>query len=173
MNMPRGPGSLTAAEDPRRQIATFLDRYAPPIAALAREVLKKMEARLPGATELVYDNYNALVIGFGPTDRPSDCPFSIAVYARWVNLYFLDGVQLEDPDGLLTGSGTRVRHLRLARADDLDHAGVQALMAQALELADPPMPPRSVRRKVVIRSVSPRRRPRRPSPAAPASRRAR
>ena len=171
--MPRAPHSSAVAANPRLQVAGFLDRYAPPIAALAREVLKKMEARLPGATELVYDNYNALVIGFGPTDRPSDCPFSIAVYARWVNLYFLDGVQLEDPDGLLKGSGSRVRHIRLAGADDLDHAGVQALIARALDLADPPMPPRSIRRKIVIRSVSPRRRPRRPAPAIPKSTRAR
>ena len=171
--MPRAPHSSGAAENPRQQIARFLDRYTPPIAALARDVLKKMETRLPGATELVYDNYNALVIGFGPTDRPSDCPFSIAVYARWVNLYFLDGVQLEDPDGLLKGSGNRVRHIRLARADNLDHPGVQALIAQALDVADPPMSPRSIRRKIVIRSVSPRRRPRRPAPAATTSRPAR
>ena len=91
--------------DPRKQLAIWIDRYDPTMARLARAVLRKMEQRLPGATELVYDNYNALVIGFGPNQRASDCPFSIAVYARWVNLYFLEGRLLSDPEGLLQGTG--------------------------------------------------------------------
>ena len=39
----------------------------------------KVRALLPGAIELVYNNYNALAIGFGPTERASDVIFSIAV----------------------------------------------------------------------------------------------
>ena len=171
--MPRAPRPSLSAAAARQQIDRFLDRYAPATAALARDILKKMARRLPGATELVYDNYNALVIGFGPTERPSDCPFSIAVYARWVNLYFLDGVQLEDAAGLLKGNGHRVRHIRLDRADDLDDPGVQTLIDQALGLADPPMPSPAGTRKVVIRAVSPRQRPRRPAAARTKSSRVR
>jgi len=50
-----------------------------------------MRARLPGAVELVYDNHNALAIGFGPTERASDAVFSIALFPRWVSLFFLRG----------------------------------------------------------------------------------
>ena len=50
-----------------------------------------MRARLPGAIELVYDNYNFFVIGFGPNDKPSQAIFSIAAHARGVNLCFLQG----------------------------------------------------------------------------------
>jgi hypothetical protein len=35
-----------------------------------------------GAIELVYDNYNALVIGYGPTERASDALIFLAVYPR-------------------------------------------------------------------------------------------
>ena len=44
-----------------------------------RPSCQEMRAIVPGAIELVYDNYNALVIGFGPTKRaamrsfPSRC----------------------------------------------------------------------------------------------------
>jgi hypothetical protein len=55
-------------------------KYTPEIGALAQEGLDKMRARLPGAIELVYDNYNALAIGFSPTERTSDVIFSIALY---------------------------------------------------------------------------------------------
>jgi len=51
------------------QLAGFLAKYDPEIEALAREARKRMQARLPGATELVYDNYNALAIGYGPSER--------------------------------------------------------------------------------------------------------
>ena len=57
---------------PEVQLATFIERYTPEIGALARAVLARMRALVPGAVELVYDNYNALVIGFGPTERASD-----------------------------------------------------------------------------------------------------
>jgi hypothetical protein len=34
-----------------------------------------MRGYLPGAIELVYDNYNALAIGFGPSEKSSDAIF--------------------------------------------------------------------------------------------------
>lgn len=165
--MARTAPSAPSAVGPRRQLETFLSRYDPGIKTLARAILRKMEARLPGATELVYDNYNALVVGFGPNERASDCPFSIAVYARWVNLYFLEGSLLSDPEGLLKGSGNRVRHITLRQEQDFDGPGVQALITQALNVADPPMPSRAKRRAIVIKSVSAKQRSRRSAPSRP------
>lgn len=52
-----------AAEE---RLAGFLAKFTPEIAAFAQASLFRMRARLPGAMELVYDNYNALAIGFGP-----------------------------------------------------------------------------------------------------------
>ena len=74
-----------AAEE---RLAGFLAKFTPEIAAFAQASLFRMRARLPGAMELVYDNYNALAIGFGPTERSSDAVFSIAVFPRWVSLFF-------------------------------------------------------------------------------------
>ena len=50
--------------DAEAQLDSFLDRYTPEVAADARQALAFMRARLPTATQMVYDNYNALVIGF-------------------------------------------------------------------------------------------------------------
>jgi hypothetical protein len=49
----------------------------------------------------VYRNYNALVVGFCVGDRASSGLFSIAVYPRYVTLFFLKGAALPDPNGLL------------------------------------------------------------------------
>jgi hypothetical protein len=61
-------GTLSA----RKQLDTFIARYTRAVAALACAALANLRAKVPGAVELVYDNYNALAIGFGPMERASD-----------------------------------------------------------------------------------------------------
>ncbi|MFI5184614.1 MAG: hypothetical protein ACHQNV_09460 [Vicinamibacteria bacterium] len=143
------------------QLARFITRYSPEVARVARAALKKMRARLPGAVELVYDNYNALAIGFGPTERASDIMFSIALYPRWVSLFFVGGPKLPDPQKRLKGSGSVVRHIVLEDAATLDEPAVRTLMDHALERAAKPLDP-GARRRIVIKSISAKQRPRRP-----------
>lgn len=122
-----------------------------------------MRARLPGAQELVYDNYNALAIGFSPSERTSEAVFSIALFPRWVSLFFLQsGARLRDPAGLLEGSGNQARHIKLRTPDQLSDPAVEDLIAQALELAAAPIDPARPRR-LIIKSVSEKQRPRRPA----------
>lgn len=143
------------------RIAEFLARYEPTIAAEADACRRRLQKRVARGYELVYDNYNALVFGFSPTERTSDALMSIAVYPRWVTLFLLQGAGLVDPEGRLAGSGTRVRHVRLASVATLEEAAVQDLITQVLSRAQaafaaaPPL-------KTTVRSVSAKQRPRRP-----------
>ena len=148
---------------PDAQLRQFIARYAPAIAKRARAILRKMRARLPGATEFVYDNYYALVIGFGPSDRASEAPFSVVLYPRWVTLCFLDGADLPDREGLLRGSGKMVRSIRLDDETVLDRPAVKALMADAIRRTDPPFR-KAAKRQISIRMALAKRRPRRPRP---------
>ena len=97
---------MKPTDSPEAQLEGFLAKYTPEIAGLAKAALVKMRKRLPGAVEMVYDNYNALVIGFSPSERPSEAIFSIALYPRWVNLFFLQARGLRDPEKRLKGSAT-------------------------------------------------------------------
>jgi hypothetical protein len=148
---------------PERQLAAFLAKYTPETAAQAEAALAKMRARLPGAVEMVYDNYNALVIGFGAADRPREAVFSIAVYPDHVTLCFLWGVGLFDPGKLLRGGGTQVRHIRLDGPETLDEAPVRALMAEAIARSAKPFDDTQPNR-MVIRAVAAKQRPRRSAP---------
>jgi hypothetical protein len=121
-----------------------------------------MRKRLPGAVEMVYDNYNALVIGFCPGERPSEVIFSIALYPRWVNLFFAHGKSLRDPEKLLKGSGNRVRNIVLESAGTLDDPRVQDLLEEALERAAVPFDS-AKKRKLMIRAIAAKQRPRRPA----------
>jgi len=129
---------------------------------LARRALAKMRRRLPNAIELVYDNYNALVIGFGPNERPSDAIFSIAIFPRKVGLCFLQGAKLPDPDKRLKGSGNVVRSVTLNDLSILDDPQIRALIDVALLRAKVRMDPKQ-KRKLIIRSISAKQRPRRPA----------
>ena len=144
-----------------QQLDHFLDAFTPEVADVARKSLTKMRKRLPHAIELVYDNYNALACGFSPTERASDGIFSIAVYPKYVTLFFLQGVKLSDPDGLLQGAGSVVRHIRMKDETTLDRADVKALMATAMKMAKVPFDDTATY-KLVIKSVSAKQRPRRP-----------
>jgi hypothetical protein len=135
-------------------------RYRPEVARIGRAALTALRKQLPGTAEMVYDNYNALVIGFSTSERPSDAILSIGLYPRWVNLYFLqDATALPDPEGLLRGTGNWVRSVRLTSADDIEKPAVRALIGAARNQADPPIDPHG-RRRLTIRAVSAKRRPR-------------
>jgi hypothetical protein len=148
---------------PAKQLAGFIAKFSPAIAKEARGALARMGRLVPaGAVRMVYDNYNGLVIGFGPNERASDAIVSLLVVADHVTLCFIsDGPSLPDPDRLLKGSGTVVRHIRLASAQDLDRPAIQALVTAALARSDVPFARRGPS-KLVIKAISPRQRPRRP-----------
>src|SRR5438309_11078983 len=138
--------------DAEARLNSFIDRYTPEIAAEARSALERMRARLPTATRLVYDNYNALVVGFGTSEKVGDIILSIALYPRWVTLFFLKGTVLPDPGNLLEGSGSTVRSVRLLPVSRLETAEVGALIDAAVELASPL--PTSGCGALIIKSVS-------------------
>jgi hypothetical protein len=156
--------AIEKAESAETRLDRFLDKFTPEIAAFVRVALAKMRKRLPNAIEMVYDNYNALACGFGPTEKTSEAIFSIAVFPKNVSLFFLQGAGLPDPKGLLHGEGNVVRYIRLEDEKTLDRADVKAMMATAMKMAAVPFD-RRTEYKLVIKSVSAKQRSRRPAPA--------
>ena len=61
---------------------------------LIRSLRKALRKRLPTANELVYDNYNFFVIGYSPTERPSDYIVSLTGAANGIGLSFSHGASL-------------------------------------------------------------------------------
>ena len=138
----------------------FIAKFSPEVAALTHALLAKARAQLPGAIIPVYDNYNALAIGFGATDRVKHVVFSLAVMPRWVTLCFTWGTRLDDPKKLLGGNGNQVRHIRLHTPEAFDDPDVQCFIAQALANAEPPISAVETG-GIVIKSISAKQRPRR------------
>jgi hypothetical protein len=147
---------------PEAELDGFLAKFTPEVEAQARAALERMRARLPGAVQLVYDNYNALAIAFGANEKLSGVVFSITLYPRWVSLFFARGTELSDPSGLLQGAGKGIRHIVLKDIALFDDPAVEALIAESLARATPPIDPTKPGR-LIVKSVSAKRRPRRPN----------
>jgi hypothetical protein len=146
---------------PASQLAKLIANYAPEVARAFRVVRRKMRGFVPRGYELLYENYNALGIGYGGGEKASDVILSIVAYPRWVTLFFFDGVNLQDPTSILDGTGNRIRSIRLQSPSDLDRPDVRQLISEALAphaetLAGCP------RLTLVIRSIASKRRARRP-----------
>ncbi|HEX6377018.1 MAG TPA: DUF1801 domain-containing protein [Allosphingosinicella sp.] len=148
-------------DEAQRQLDMFLARFTPEMEALAHALIGRMRARLPGAAILVYDNYNAVATGFGPTGKASQAVLSLAVFPRWVTLHFLNGAGLPDPGGILRGAGSRVRHVRIHDPHALDDPSIEALIAAAVARSQPPFDAAAGQR-LMIKSISAKQRPRRP-----------
>lgn len=145
----------------QQHLDDFLQKYSPEMQKLGHSAIRLLRKRLPGAVCLVYDNYNALAVGFGPDGKPSTLPISIAFYPRWATLFFMYGGLLPDPDGLLEGKGARIRSIRLKGLETLKDPAVDQLISAAVLQAGWKLTPRA-KGELVIQSVSPKQRPRRP-----------
>src|SRR5262249_9223366 len=145
--------------NPEDQLDSFIAKFDAKNQQLIRALRKAMRKLLPAANELVYDNYNFFVIGYSPTERPSDTICSIAAAANGVGLSFYHVADLPDPHHILRGSGTQNRFVRLPSVATLNEPAVVALIDAAVKISKPLAP--SGKGKLIIRSISEKQRPRR------------
>jgi hypothetical protein len=146
---------------PESQLKQFIAKFEPKTQQLIRTLRQACRRSLPRANEFVYDNYNFFVIAYCPTDKVSDAYFSLGANAHGVNLFFgYNGSKLPDPHGILQGSGKLNRFVRIESGKHFASPSVQALVAASVELSNA-HPGETAQRKLVIRSISDKQRPRR------------
>lgn len=159
-----------SSDSPAKQVAGFIAKFDPPVQRVLRAARAALRKRFPTAIEQAYDNYNFLAIGFGPTERASDCIVSLAANAKGVGLCFIQGAKLSDPHKILLGSGNQTRFIRLPSAARLTEPEVEALLRAAEAQAKTPLP-ESGKGYTMVKSVSIKQRPRSLSKAASAANR--
>jgi hypothetical protein len=146
--------------DIAKQVDGFIVKFEPAMAKRIREVRTALRKRFPNAVEMVYDNYNFFVIGYSPTEKPTDYIVSLAANSKGVGLSFNHGADLGDPDGILEGSGSQNRFVRLVDGvKTLKAPQVAALIDAAVVNSEKPFGDK--RGFTVVRSVSAKQRPRR------------
>ncbi len=141
---------------------TFLEPFPESVRETALWLREFVWDLFPDSNELIYDNYNALAIGFSPSDRAGDAFCHIAVYSKHVNFGFNRGSELADPEKRLTGSGSLVRHLRVDDKSDFPRAYVKKLLKQAEKSSKARLNEKKpqIKGATIVKSISPvKRRP--------------
>lgn len=65
-----------------------------------------------------------------------ESPFAyLGCFSKTVNLGFLRGAHLDDPEAVLRGTGKDGRHVQVRSAEDIDPAVLRPLLLQAASLA--------------------------------------
>jgi len=120
---------------PPAALIKFLKPYDREIQDLALKLRALVLAEMAPCYENIYDAYSAVAIGYGTSDRLRDGIFHIAVYSQHVNLGFNDGATLDDPKGILLGSGNQIRHLKIKTPEDVKRPEVRAYIRRARKKA--------------------------------------
>ena len=119
----------------KAQIGTFDDlleiteESLRPVVTALREVIVEVD---PNTCEVVRLGDRAATYGVGPRKMLDGYAY-ILPHKRWVNLGFYQGVDLADPEGLLEGTGAKMRHVKIRSLDDANRSAVRALVRGALE----------------------------------------
>ena len=119
----------------KAQIATFeelldiTEALLRPVVTALREVVFEVDA---DTCEVVRLGDRAATYGVGPRKMLDGYAY-IMPHKRWVNLGFYQGAELDDPEGLLEGTGAKLRHVKVRSVDEARRAGVRALVEGALE----------------------------------------
>src|SRR5262245_10893598 len=87
----------------------------------------------PTANELIYDNYNALAIGWSLTDKVGHTFCSIAVWRTGATIHFgfYWGSEIADPEKKLLGKGNQYRYLLVENKDKFPKSYIKKLLKVA------------------------------------------
>jgi hypothetical protein len=86
----------------------------------------------PGSNELIYDNYNAVAVGWSPTDRVGHTFCSIAVGSnKYVHFGFYWGSEIADPGKMLLGKGNQYRYIIVKNKNDFPKTYIKKLLKEA------------------------------------------
>lgn len=121
---------MSRAEPP--ELAQFLAPFPEGVVGIVRAMRARVLVAMPNAHEVVWDATNAVSLVFTPSSRWQDGICHIAAYARHVNLGFNDGASLEDPLGILDGTGARIRHVSLHTLADVGAPWVSEYLRAAM-----------------------------------------
>src|SRR5712692_2937015 len=107
-------------------VSDYLTKQKPELRKIAeqlRSIVKKTTPKLVEEMKWGFPSYSG-----------TENVCSIMVTRAWVDLSFFRGVDLDDPKGLLEGSGKIMRHIKIHKLEDIDVSSIAGLVRQASEL---------------------------------------
>jgi hypothetical protein len=113
----------------------FLKPFPSEVKEKALWIRKFIWETYPATNELIYDNYNALAVGWSPTDRVGHTFVSFACGRTSHNVHFgfYYGSRLKDPKKILLGQGNQYRYILFDSPETFPEAYMRRLMEEAYQ----------------------------------------
>jgi hypothetical protein len=112
---------------------------SPEARALARKARALIEAVYPAVVEVPWPKQRVIGYGVGPK-KMSEHFCYISVSKNHINVGFMYGAELPDPNNLLEGSGKLLRHVRVTQPDELENPALRELIEAASKHRMPKTP---------------------------------
>jgi hypothetical protein len=117
---------------PPGELLEFLHRYDAGVQAVALGLRQVVLDEMSPCHEYIFTMRGRVMLLYGPTSRViEDCVCMIGVHRHHANLRFTHGLDLADPDGLLEGTGKRMRHIKVRALSELDRPEIREYLRQA------------------------------------------
>ncbi len=114
--------SDTVERDPEIQV--WLDRQPREMGSIARKWFLQMRACGDDVREVMHDGCPVVCV--------QDAPFGyVNIFTAHLNVGFFTGAMLQDPTGLLEGTGKRMRHVKLRPDKEVASDALSALIEAA------------------------------------------
>jgi len=156
------------SKDQTKDLLKFLKPFGDEISGLALWLREFVWDLYPQTNELIYDNYNALAIGWSPTDKVGHtfCSIASGRTSKNVHFGFYWGSEIPDPKKLLIGKGNQYRYILVKDKKDFPKAYIKKLVKDAYinSLAKVKDPKQIMKGATITKSISPVKREKKSNP---------
>lgn len=108
----------------------LLGEHTAELGAIERALRATIRREFPDAVEQV--DFGNKLIAFGRSMKMRGLLFAIIAHKSWVNLQLADGAELPDPNGMVEGTGKRIRHIKIRSVQGASSASVVAAIRAQL-----------------------------------------
>jgi hypothetical protein len=113
------------------EVDAFLAGYTTEVQAIALRLRALVFEVAPGAIEQIDIPGKMLAYGFARTYKDMICV--IMPLKAGVNFGMPRGAELDDPDGLLEGTGKRARHAKISAIEQVEEPAIRALLQASID----------------------------------------
>ena len=142
---------------PHSDLHNFISPYSKDIQKLTLKLRNFVTDLVPEANELIWNNYNAVAMAYGKSEKLKDAFCHIAVYSKHVNFGFNRGAELSTGIIKLEGKGKLIRHISVKTFETFPTQEISKLIWEAVALSErnnPALLKVNNTPKSIVRSVS-------------------
>jgi hypothetical protein len=122
--------AATQTADVEADVARLLAEHPPDQRAIEQALRATIRREFPEAVEQV--DFGNKLIAFGRSMKMRGLLFALIAHKSWVNLQLADGADLPNPDGLIEGTGKRIRHVKIRSVEAASSPRVLAVIRSQL-----------------------------------------